>query len=90
MIDALNAIREEALRRIGELPPDASEADIRDLKAAYLGKDGSLTAALRGMGKLFASERPKVDRIANDELRQESRSQQNRVLTCWHCGVRLT
>lgn len=66
MIDALNAIREEALRRIEALPPDATEADIRDLRAAYLGKDGSLTAALRGMGKLSASERPRVGRSANE------------------------
>ncbi len=66
MIDALNAIRDEALRRLAELGPDPSEAQVRDLKARYLGREGALTAALRGMGKLPASERPQVGRLANE------------------------
>ncbi|MFQ5457022.1 MAG: phenylalanine--tRNA ligase subunit alpha [Myxococcota bacterium] len=69
MIDALNAIRDEALRRLEELPSDAAEADVRDLRARYLGKDGTLTAALREMRKLPASEKPKVGRLANEVKR---------------------
>lgn len=54
---------------------DAALADIRgadDLAAldgvrvAYLGKKGSLTAVLRGLGSLSAEERPAVGKAAND------------------------
>jgi phenylalanyl-tRNA synthetase alpha chain len=66
MIDALNAIRNEALQRLAALGPDPSEAEVRDLKARYLGREGALTVALRGMGKLPASDRPRLGRLANE------------------------
>ncbi|MDP3940156.1 MAG: phenylalanine--tRNA ligase subunit alpha [Deltaproteobacteria bacterium] len=66
MIEALNAIRDEALRRLAELGADAPEAEIRDLRARYLGREGSLSVAMRGMGKLPASERPEIGRLANE------------------------
>ncbi|HEY0665975.1 MAG TPA: phenylalanine--tRNA ligase subunit alpha [Gallionella sp.] len=34
------------------------EAELEQVKARYLGKDGSLTALLKGLGKLSAEERP--------------------------------
>jgi len=66
MIEALNAIRDEALRRLAEVGAHASEAEIRDLRARYLGREGSLSVAMREMGKLPPSERPAVGRLANE------------------------
>ncbi|OGP81706.1 MAG: phenylalanine--tRNA ligase subunit alpha [Deltaproteobacteria bacterium RBG_13_65_10] len=66
MIDALNAIREEALARLSTLGPDAPEAALRDLRARYLGRGGALTVALREMGKLSPQERPRVGKVANE------------------------
>jgi phenylalanyl-tRNA synthetase alpha chain len=66
MIDTLNAIRDEALQRLAALGPDPSEAEVRDLKARYLGREGALTVALKGMGKLPASDRPRIGRLVNE------------------------
>jgi phenylalanyl-tRNA synthetase alpha chain len=65
MIDTLNAIRDEALERLSALDPDTTQAQLRDLRARYLGRGGALTAALRGMGKLEPDERPRVGQAAN-------------------------
>jgi phenylalanyl-tRNA synthetase alpha chain len=65
MIDALKVIQDEALGRLEKLGSEPAESDLRDLRARYLGREGALTVALRGMGKLPASERPKVGQAAN-------------------------
>lgn len=41
------------------------ETTLESLRVRYLGKKGSIAAVLRGMGKLDASERPKVGQVAN-------------------------
>ncbi len=43
-----------------------SLTELNDLRIKYLGKKGSLTAALRGMGALSPEERPRVGQIVND------------------------
>ena len=40
----------------------ASIADLEQAKARFLGKAGSLTELLKGLGKLSAEERPKAGR----------------------------
>ncbi|WP_339228336.1 phenylalanine--tRNA ligase subunit alpha [Oceanobacillus sp. FSL K6-2867] len=62
MKEQLEAIQAEALQRI-----IATETirELQDIKVAYLGKKGSLTGVLRGMGKLSKEERPVVGEIAN-------------------------
>ena len=43
----------------------ASVADLEQAKARYLGKQGSLTELLKGLGKLAADERPKAGAAIN-------------------------
>ena len=43
---------------------------LNDLRVKYLGKKGSLTSILRGMGALSAEERPRIGQIVN-EIRAE-------------------
>lgn len=62
MKEQLEAIQAEAMHRISETE-DIKE--LQDIKVAYLGKKGSLTSVLRGMGKLSKEERPVVGEIAN-------------------------
>lgn len=62
MQEELKAIQEEALAKV----EDASDLkELQAIKVAFLGKKGSLTQVLRGMGKLSAEERPVVGEIAN-------------------------
>lgn len=63
MKEKLNQIKEEALAAIGGA---GSAADLEQIRIAYLGKKGSLTAVLRGMGALSAEERPIVGQVANE------------------------
>ena len=62
MKEQLEALQADALQRIA-----ATETirELQDIKVAYLGKKGSLTGVLRGMGKLSKEERPVVGEIAN-------------------------
>lgn len=62
MKEQLEAIQKEALQRISDTK-DIKE--LQDIKVAYLGKKGSLTSVLRGMGKLSKEERPVIGEIAN-------------------------
>ncbi|MEC5421988.1 phenylalanine--tRNA ligase subunit alpha [Virgibacillus sp. C22-A2] len=62
MKEQMEAIQAEAIQKIeqvGELK------ELQDIKVAYLGKKGSLTGVLRGMGKLSKEERPVIGEIAN-------------------------
>lgn len=67
MREQLAAIRKEAIA-------DFSRADgiegLNDFRVKYLGKKGSLTAVLRGMGALSAEERPQIGQVVN-EIRAE-------------------
>ena len=63
MREQLEKIREEALNQI-----EASEAleKLNEIRVAYLGKKGELTAILKQMGRLSAEERPVVGALANE------------------------
>ncbi|MBP1968846.1 phenylalanyl-tRNA synthetase alpha chain [Virgibacillus natechei] len=62
MKDQLEAIQKEALESIDN---SQEMKELQAIKVTYLGKKGSLTSVLRGMGKLPAEERPVVGEIAN-------------------------
>jgi phenylalanyl-tRNA synthetase alpha chain len=55
---------------VEELSGAASLEGLNDLRVKYLGKKGSLTSVLRGMGALAVDERPRIGQIVN-ELRSE-------------------
>jgi len=61
--DDLEKIREEALEKIGNT--DALEK-LNEIRVAYLGKKGSLTAVLKGMRDVAEEERPKVGQMVNE------------------------
>ena len=63
----LQRIREEAFHAL-EQAVDAGA--VNDLRVKILGKKGDLTAALRGMGAVAASARPRIGQLVND-LRTE-------------------
>ncbi len=48
----------------------AGLAELNELKVKYLGKKGTLSAALRGMGALSPEERPRMGQIVNDVRQQ--------------------
>ena len=62
----LRRIEAEALARISEAE-DLKSLD--EARVGYLGKKGSLTGVLRGLGALSAEERPAVGKVSN-EVRQ--------------------
>jgi phenylalanyl-tRNA synthetase alpha chain len=65
--EELEQMRDSALAEIA----DASDLDALDgVRVAYLGKKGSLTAILRGLGSLSPEEKPVVGKASN-EVRQE-------------------
>ncbi|MFZ5524464.1 MAG: phenylalanine--tRNA ligase subunit alpha [Pseudomonadota bacterium] len=54
-MDELQQILDQALKQFGEI---VDEAELEQVKARYLGKEGSLTVLLKGLGKLSAEQRP--------------------------------
>lgn len=57
MEQELKSLQQEALSAISS----ASDLNaLNDVRVKYLGKKGSLTSILRGMGKLSPEERPRV------------------------------
>ncbi len=63
IIDDLRVLEAEALAAV------AAASTLDELEAArigYLGKKGSLTSILRGLGGLTAEERPEVGRVSNE------------------------
>ena len=67
MEQQLKELRESA---VVELAKADSLEMLNDLRVKYLGKKGSLTSILRGMGALSAEERPRIGQIVN-EIRAE-------------------
>ena len=63
MENKLKELKEEALKQI-----EASEAldKLNEIRVAYLGKKGELTALLKGMKDLSSEERPKFGQLVND------------------------
>jgi phenylalanyl-tRNA synthetase alpha chain len=54
-MEQLQHILDQALQQFAVI---SDEAELEQVKAKYLGKEGSLTALLKGLGKLSAEERP--------------------------------
>lgn len=63
-------LRELRRAAVAELTAAANLDELGEIRVKYLGKKGSLTAILRGVGGLSAEERPKVGQLVN-ELRAE-------------------
>ena len=66
---------EKKLREIAEEAAVSMQAaenmeQLNDIRVKVLGKKGSLTQVLRGMGSLSAEERPKIGQVAN-EVREQ-------------------
>ncbi len=62
IVDELNALQVRGLAEIGAVE-DLSALD--SVRVSFLGKKGSLTAILRGVGSLPAEERPLVGKVSN-------------------------
>lgn len=63
MKESLLALRDEFDKHIEEI----QDSDLAEkMRVAYLGKKGSLTQVLRGMGGLSPEERPEIGKIANE------------------------
>lgn len=62
MKEKLEAIRNEAIEKIQSVDEIKK---LQKLKVTYLGKKGSITSVLRGMGKLTKEERPVIGKLAN-------------------------
>lgn len=63
----LQQILDEALKSFAAV---TEPAELENVKARYLGKDGSLTALLKGLGKLSAEERPAAGARINQVKQQ--------------------
>ena len=59
----LNKIEEEALLAATEV---ATEVDLQQVRARYLGRKGEITAVMKGMGTLSPEERPLAGALANE------------------------
>lgn len=66
MKDELQRIEQEALQAIEGA---ASQEALQEVRVAYLGKKGQVTALLKGLGKLAPEERPVMGAMVN-EVRQ--------------------
>lgn len=62
MRDQLEAIQKEALEKVTQA---ADLKELQEIRVSYLGKKGSITKVLKGMGKLSSEERPIIGQIAN-------------------------
>lgn len=58
----LDALQAEALAKISGC---TSLQELQDVRVAYLGKKGAVTALLKGLGKLDKEERPKMGAMVN-------------------------
>jgi phenylalanyl-tRNA synthetase alpha chain len=63
MEQKLQSLKQQALEELSQV--DNMDA-LNELRVKYLGKKGSLTSALKGMGALSAEERPRIGQIVND------------------------
>src|SRR5690625_4979050 len=62
MKEQLAALQTEALEKVSNIQ---TIKELQEINVAYLGRKGSLTSVLRGMGKLSPEERPVVGELAN-------------------------
>ncbi|MFZ2540491.1 MAG: phenylalanine--tRNA ligase subunit alpha [Gallionella sp.] len=75
-MEELQQIFDQALQQFADI---SDEAELEQVKARYLGKDGSLTVLLKGLSKLSAEERPAAG-VRINQVKQgiESALQQRR------------
>src|SRR4030066_2118160 len=66
-MEELQQILDQALQQFAAI---GDEAELEQVKAKYLGKEGSLTALLKGLGKLSAEERPAAGARINEVKQQ--------------------
>lgn len=62
MKEQLESLKTEALQKIEETK---TQKELQSVRVAYLGKKGSITGILKGMGKLPQEERPVIGEVAN-------------------------
>ena len=62
-MENLQHILDQALKQFAVI---VDEAELEQVKARYLGKEGSLTALLKGLGKLSAEQRPAAGARINE------------------------
>lgn len=62
MKDQLQQLEQEAIDQVSQAQ---TLTDVQNIQVAYLGRKGSITTVLRGMGKLPAEERPMIGELAN-------------------------
>ncbi len=66
-LDALRQESQDALAQLSQLDnPVAALEQLEQLRVQYLGKKGQLAQILGGMGKLSASDRPRIGAYANE------------------------
>lgn len=63
MEQKLQSLKQQALEELSQV---GTMDALNELRVKYLGKKGSLTSALKGMGALSAEERPRIGQIVND------------------------
>ena len=81
-MEELEQILEQALKQFAEVD---EEAELEQVKARYLGKEGSLSVLLKGLGKLSAEERPAAGaRINNVKQKIDAALQQRREVLQLH------
>lgn len=62
MKEQIKALREQAMQQLQTL---SQPGELEDFRVKVMGKKGSLTGLLRGMGALPAEERPKMGQLVN-------------------------
>lgn len=62
MIEQLKSLEKEALEKVSA---STTLEELQQINVTYLGRKGSVTGVLRGMGKLSPEERPVVGELAN-------------------------
>lgn len=63
MEEQLQALRQEAITEVNQA---GDKEKLNDLRVKYLGKKGSITGVLRGLGTMSADDRPRIGQIVND------------------------
>ncbi len=70
MKEKLLNIRDEALRQIKEAQDAGEIGRLNDIKVAFLGKKGQLTAIMKSMRDIPAQDRPAFGQMVNDTRRE--------------------